>query len=275
MRSRKSRPFKIDTVMEAAMTSRLKATQDEFVRHIRNPDDSPLPTQVERRRMTIYNDLLFNNIKGFIEGAFPVLRTLYDDSEWNSLVRRFFKDYQCSSPYFIDISQQFVDFVNQEYLPGPSEPDFLKALVHYEWIELDVSVDSGEVNGRYWQEQTDIISNTMSVELVPSARLLQYDYPVHQISYSYQPTQPSETSSCYLVFRDSHDEVIFKQINLILYTLLLPLTEQPHLTIQSLIERLARQLPEVEIAVLFNQGQALIASLLKEQALAIVQSESP
>lgn len=257
------------------MTSRLKATQDEFVRHIRNPDDSPLPTQIEQRRMTIYNDLLFNNIVGFIEGTFPVLRTLYDDSSWNSLVRRFFIDYHCSSPYFIEISQHFVDFIEHQYSPNPSDPAFLKALVQYEWVELDVSVDNGKIAGRYWQEQTDIISTTMSVELVPSARLLQYDYPVHQISYDYQPTEPDETISCYLVFRDRRDEVIFKQINLVLYSLLLPLTKQSHLTVQSLIERLARQLPEVETSVLFDQGQALIASLLKEQALAIVQSESP
>ena len=258
--------------MELTMTSRLRATQDEFVRHIRNPDDSPLPTQVERRRMTIYNDLLFNNIKGFIEGAFPVLRSLYDDSSWNRLVRRFFTDYHCSSPYFIEISQHFVDFIEHQYSPNPSDPAFLKALVHYEWVELDVSVDNGKIAGRYWRDQRDTISTPMSVELVPSARLLQYDYPVHQINYDYQPTEPDETISCYLVFRDRRDEVIFKQINLILYSLLHPLMEQSHLTIQLLIESLARLLPEVEMAVLFEQAQVLISSLLKEQALAIVES---
>ena len=94
-------------------------------------------------------------------------------------MRRFFKDYQCSSPYFIDISQQFVDFVNQEYLPGPSDPDFLKALFIC-GIELDVSVDSGEVN----------VGTGKSADRVPTfvrrigSRLVYCNmYPVHQFSY--------------------------------------------------------------------------------------------
>ena len=41
---------------------KFKQIQYEFAAHIRNPSDNPRPSEIETRRMKIYNDLFYNNI---------------------------------------------------------------------------------------------------------------------------------------------------------------------------------------------------------------------
>ncbi|MFM9709917.1 HvfC/BufC family peptide modification chaperone, partial [Streptomyces galilaeus] len=69
-----------------------------------NLQASLLQKGFEERRMAIYRDLFFNNIEGFITSGFPVLRTLYSTDDWNTLIRRFFVEHDCASPYFLDIA---------------------------------------------------------------------------------------------------------------------------------------------------------------------------
>ena len=65
----------------------LARLQKSFAAHIRDPQRVAAPEGVEDRRMEIYRDLFFNNIKNFISGNFPVLRTLYEDDARTTLCR--------------------------------------------------------------------------------------------------------------------------------------------------------------------------------------------
>jgi hypothetical protein len=88
--------------------------QQQFIAHIKDPETQPVLDGVEDRRMAIYRDLFFNNVNGFISSAFPVLKSLYHQSDWLVLVRGFFKNHDCHSPYFVDISKEFVDYLATE-----------------------------------------------------------------------------------------------------------------------------------------------------------------
>jgi hypothetical protein len=69
---------------------RLLAQQKAFAGHIRDPDRVAPPTDVEDRRMQIYRELFFKNIRNFISASYPVLKSLYSDEDWQRLVREFY-----------------------------------------------------------------------------------------------------------------------------------------------------------------------------------------
>ena len=88
--------------------------------------------------MAIYSELFFNNIEGFIASAFPVLKSLYDEDDWLVLVRKFFIEHNCKTPYFLEISQEFIEYLSHQYQMTKKDPIFMLELAHYEWVELDI-----------------------------------------------------------------------------------------------------------------------------------------
>jgi hypothetical protein len=46
--------------------------QQQFLlsKHIRDPENSPPPPDIEDRRLAIYRDLFYNNIEGLLAGTF-------------------------------------------------------------------------------------------------------------------------------------------------------------------------------------------------------------
>ena len=44
-----------------------------FAGHIRDPDNVPPPEGIEERRMAVYRELFFNNVKGFLARVREVL----------------------------------------------------------------------------------------------------------------------------------------------------------------------------------------------------------
>lgn len=173
------------------------------IRHSQGTEPEFADTQ---RRMEIYRSLFFNNVSGFIENGFPVLHSLYTEDQWQALVRRFFTEHQCSSPYFIHISKEFVEYLSNEYEPATDDPVFLAELAHYEWLELALSVRDAS-NHSPWQ-RAEMPSLMCAGEL---SELAAYHYPVHLISPDYRPTE-SETMHYYLVYRDAEHQVQFQHI---------------------------------------------------------------
>ena len=56
--------------------------QRTFAARIRQPAEQPLLDGISAGRMAVYEELFFNNIEGFISGAFPVLHRLIEASRW-------------------------------------------------------------------------------------------------------------------------------------------------------------------------------------------------
>jgi hypothetical protein len=185
----------------------LRAQQREMARYLRAPAMHPPPGGVEPRRLKIYETLVYNNIEGFISGGFPVLRRLYEDKAWHRLVRQFIDDHRCHTPYFLEISQEFLRFLFERHSPGPDDPPFLAELAHYEWVELALSVAEEEV-------PADAGGDPMTAPLAisPLAWPLAYSYPVHRIGVDFRPTEPG--APVYLVvYRDRQDAVRFLSLN--------------------------------------------------------------
>ncbi|MEZ5449182.1 MAG: putative DNA-binding domain-containing protein [Thiolinea sp.] len=114
--------------------------------HLRDPQRVAAPSGMDERRVAAYRELLFNNMQGFIDRGFPVLKSLYPETAWRALIRCFFARHHAHSPYFIDIPQAFVSYLLQEHERQADDPPFLAELAHYEWMELALQTRKAEVN---------------------------------------------------------------------------------------------------------------------------------
>lgn len=217
--------------------------QASFSGYIRNPDEKPLPDGIEARRMKIYSELFYNNVEGFIRSSFPILRQIVGDDYWHEMVRDFFIRHPCQSPYFLDISREFLSYLQDERIPQKNDPPFLFELAHYEWVELAMDVSEDEIPRQGFNPEGDLMA--AAPMLSPLATVLCYQFDVHRIGSAYQPDTPPEHNTFLLVYRNSDDKVRFMEINAITARLLELMQERELLKGQELVKEIGNELPQI------------------------------
>lgn len=245
-------------------------TQQQFMLHIRDPQKNPLPVDVEDRRMAIYRDLFFNNVEGFLSSGFPVLKSLYSETHWQVLVRAFFSEHDCHSPYFLDIAGQFIEYLSEQYSPKPSDPIFMLELAHYEWVELDVSVVF-EAQDERSLSATAITSQPLF--LAKTARNLSYQFAVQHISVDHQPTAPSEQPNYFVVYRDNNDEIQFLATNGMTALLLGIIESADGITFNNVCEQIAQQVPQFSREQL-HQGALVTLTAMAERGVIVTKNQA-
>jgi uncharacterized protein len=244
-------------------------TQQAFIAHIKDPANNAAPDGIEDRRMAIYRELFFNNVQGFVSSAFPVLASLYSHSNWQALVRQFFVQYQCTSPYFLHIAEHFLHFLQQDYQPAATDPVFQLDLAHYEWAELYLATKQPS------RPQVVLVPSEVSTAklcLTELAMVLAYPFPVHQISLQYQPVAAGEVQ-CYLLYRNGEDEVKFVLINQLTAALLQTLQQTPGATITELVQQLLPLLPQFDAGQLMQGATTLLQDFAAKGVLVSFQAE--
>lgn len=215
-----------------------KQAQEDFAAHIRNPELNQKPEGIEDRRMAIYRDLFINSISGLLSGSFPVIRTLYDDASWESLVRGFFKKENNKTPHFPEIPREFVTYLKDSPEADSSKP-FLYELAHYEWLELHLEKHSIEIVKNQQVNEADLLSQIPLVS--PLVRLQAYQYPVQQIKSAFQPNKSLEQPIFMVVWRDCEYQVQFSELNPFSAMLLEQLINNKDKTGQEILNSLAKQ----------------------------------
>ena len=138
-----------------------KALQRQFAGHLRDPDRVPAPAGIQDRRMTVYRELAFNNVRvpvenrigeegeGFkiamscidlLAASFPVLRSLYPPAGWQALVRDWYRGHRARTPLFPALPGEFVAWLQQ----ATGRQPWLAELAHYEWMELVAANEIGK-----------------------------------------------------------------------------------------------------------------------------------
>lgn len=176
--------------------------QRAFGRHLRDPRHSPRPAGVPARRMAVYNELLFNNICGFLDSCFPVSRATLGEKKWRRLNRSFYRDWPSHTPWFREIPREFVRYLSESTIKPPL-PVWLPELAHYEWVELAVDIMDYPVPSH--GSKGNLLDGQPALN--PTLMNLSYQWPVHKIGPEYRPRKPQPTHL--LVYRDAHDEVQF------------------------------------------------------------------
>ena len=233
--------------------------QYAFAAHIRDPQHAPAPDGIEDRRMAIYRELFFNNLRSLLSNMFPVLSKLHSDEKWRALVRRFMQRHQAQTPYFLQLPAEFLDFLQNEYDPEPDDFPFLVELAHYEYIELALSV-SEETNDL---EGVDPEGDLLAGVPVKSGLtwVFAYQYPVHRISRDFLPDAPAEHPVYLAVYRGTDDKVGFLELNAVTAGLLNAIEEnESGLAGEVLLRKLAADINYPDVDAFIEHG----ASALRE-----------
>ena len=234
-----------------------RVRQQEFAAYIRAPEHQPAPNDVKPERMQMYRELFFNNVEGFLSANFPVLRALLDDQDWLQLVQDFFSSHTCTTPYFSEIPEEFLNYL-QEERSNPGDLPFMLELAHYEWTEMALAIAKDEPPVKT-HASTDLLLTPIASS--PLAWPLAYRYPVHQISPDFAPEQVPEQPTFLVVYRDSEDDVNFLAITPMTYHLLTAIQEYPEQTGGHYLQQLAEQSGAGSPQLIIEHGRQILQDL--------------
>jgi hypothetical protein len=243
-----------------------QARQFAFAAHIRDPLGVPAPEGVEDRRMAVYRDLFFNNLRSLLSKMFPVLKKLHSPDAWSAIIRQFMQKHRSTTPYFLRLPQEFLDFLQNEYDASDSDLPFLLELAHYEYVEIALSIaeESNDLAGV--DPAADLLSNAPVKSALSWA--FAYQYPVHRISPDFQPATPGATPTYLAVYRDSSDKVGFLELNPMTAGLLDAISNNVQgLSGVALLRILAKQTGYPDVDALIAHGAAALEEMRQLEIL--------
>ena len=244
-----------------AEPDRLRRAQLEFAAHIRDPEHAPAPQGIEDRRLAIYRELFFNNLRDLLGRSFPVLRKLLGPAGWDALVRDWLVRHRAQTPLFLELPREFLAYLEEEREPHASDPPFMAELAHYEWVELGLSIDERDPDMTAIDAAGDLLSGRPA--LSPLAWSLRYTWPVHRIGPDYQPTEPPQEPTRLVVYRDLRDQVGFLEINIVTARRLelLAAEAEPPLSGRDCLLQIAAELDHPDPEAVVRGGATLLAAL--------------
>lgn len=207
------------------MADSLRAFQLSLGKYLRDPDHEPVPIGLPPRGLKVYEELLFNNICGLIDSCFPVCKDLMGDTIWQALCRRFLREWRSQTPYFHEIPQEFLNFLNTQD-DAQTRPPWFTELAYYEWVELHLDTHPSSPSK----------PSLNAITANPHMMNLGFNWPVHEIGPDYLPDQPCPTFL--VVMRNDQQQIQFIEINAAT-SLLLDICQPQPLTRATLINKIA------------------------------------
>jgi hypothetical protein len=233
--------------------------QRAFAAHLRDPIRVPGPEDVEDRRMAIYRELVFNNVSALLAGNFPVLRRILPDDHWQDLVRDFFVRHRAKTPLFLELGQEFLDFLQTARSGDPRDPPFLLELAHYEWVELALQISDAVPDTTHIDPTGDLLEGRPVVS--PLAWNLGYRFPVHRIGPDCRPDAPPTEPTHLVVYRTPDDAIAFLEINAVTQRMLILLEEDSPQTGREVLGRIAAELGHPNADQVIRFGAELMEDL--------------
>lgn len=253
------------TSPNASKPDSFTAVQYNFTRHIRDPEGSPAPLDIEERRMEIYRGLLYRNVESFMANGFPVLRRIIPDEQWHEMIREYFKKHQARTPLFPRMTREFLLYLEQEQPPFVKAYPFLQELAHYEWVEVELSLDTREIASEGYDQGGDLLTGVPVVnELILP---LTYRYPVHRLSPDYLPEEPPEQPTYLLVYRNRRDEIGFMELNPVSARLMELLQQDSGCTGRELLQQIAEELQHPKPEVVIEGGLQIMETMREKEIL--------
>ena len=237
----------------------LRAQQFELAAYIRDPDGVAPPPGIEARRLAIYRDLFFNSLQGLLSGNFPVIRRILGADRWQGLVRDFYREYRCSTPFFPELPREFIQYLQRRAGDGRGDAPWLPELAHYEWVELALDLSEADPSDQAHDPAGDLLEGVPLPS--PLAWPLAYAWPVHRLSPEFQPTSAPDTATFLLVQRDAKHKVRFNELSALTFRLLQRLSEQPGLTGREQLLLLAAEAQSPDPEAFVAQGRDMFEQL--------------
>ena len=246
------------------MSDTLAAQQDALAAHIRDPQRVPPPPGIEERRLKIYRELFFNNVEGMLAGNFPVLRRIYGDDGWPTLIRAFYRDHDCQTPLFTELAREFMRYleVRAGSAAGSDDPPWLQELAHYEWVELALQISEARNDDLAHDPDGNLLVGRPLVS--PLAWPLAYVWPVHRIGPDYRPDTPPAAPTLLMLRREADGTVSFHALTPLSFRLLQRLDAEPGLSGLDQLHALAAEASAADADAFAREGAAMLAHMRAE-----------
>ncbi len=238
-----------------------QAYQYAFTAHIRDPKNVKRPQGVPARGMKVYNELLYANVESFLLNCFPVLRKVLGQRKWTRMIRAFMAEHRSHTPYFRQVPDEFMQFLQSGWKPDSDFPEYLIELAHYEWIELVLSVSGRDEETKAFDGDGDLIEGRPLLN--PVLANLAYRYPVHRIK---PRMKVSEMPTYLLVFRDNNMKVRFMEQSPV-SARLLALLESGELTGKQALEQLNSESGNQNLAQMIEFARGFLEELREAGAV--------
>ncbi len=241
--------------------------QRQFLAHLRNPALHALPAGFPEQGAAIYKELLFNKFNDSLALCFPVTRDILGESAWQQLLQAFIAEHRCHSPYYRQIPDEFIHYLQTERV-SETDPPFLLELAHFEWVELILAItDTAEVEDNPLSNSNTINDWLACLPLfVPLFEVLHYSFPVHRINVDYQPEAPPEQPTHILGFRDVRNTVQFIELQPATVRLL-EILQATEVTVHEAITAIAAELAHLDPEALFRFGVEFMTQLYEQGAI--------
>ena len=239
--------------------------QRAFTARIRDPKANARPQGAPAKRMKVYEELLYNNLEGFLLACFPVCRKILGVRRWNRLVRAFFRDHANHTPYFRQIPEEFLKYLQDEWERPEDFPAFLPELAHYEWMELALDTSDADRDLPEHDPDGDLLAGHPLVN--PVLQVLAYRWPVHRLSQRYKPADAPAEPTFIVTWRDRDLDIHFSLLNPTTARFLALVQESPELSGDEVIQQLARELGHPTPNALRQYGHDLLISWRSEGIL--------
>lgn len=240
--------------------------QYSFAAHIRDPDHTVAPADIEDRRMAIYRDLFFNNLSSLLSTFFPVIRKIVPKVQWRGAIRGFMKIHRAKTPYFLQLPEEFLAFLQNEYRELDDDFPFITELAHYEYAELALRVSPDENDMSNVDPDGDLLAAIPVKSALAWA--FAYHYPVHRISTDFQPKEALQQPAYLCVYRRDDDKVRFLELNAVTAALLDGIENNEHsLTGEAMLRELAGKINYPDVAALISHGGDALKEMKQLQIL--------
>lgn len=256
--------------------------QNALTSHIRNGGqvayDQSGGLPIQQRRLQVYRSLFYNNLESFLGGVFPICKKVLGEEVWHQLMLDFLKNHQCKTPLFHEMGQEFLAF-----LKTPDEiseanrkqlHEVVLELAHYEWVELAVSIEPQ--SGFEIPSEPLPFNENLCYELSPLAWVLSYSAPVADISPDFLEQNPQwlapkslwagEGAHCFLVFRNTEDQVEFHRLMPFLHQLLQALGQDKK-SIKEHLQEMVTNMSQDNMVALVGEAEQMQVYETEEEVL--------
>ena len=249
-----------------------KDKQYAFAAHIRDPENVAAPEGIEPRRMGVYRGLFFNNLRSLLARFFPVLHKIHDEARWRQFIRGFMQHHQAQTPYFLQLPEEFLGYLQNEFEPADDDFPFLVELAHYEYAELALSVAEDQETPANTDPDGDLLRGIPVKS--PLAWAFAYQFPVHRISPEFLPTEVEKEPVYLALYRGSDDNVGFLELNAVTAALLDAVETNETLSGEALLRQLAIDINYPDADTLVKHGAAALNEMRQLEILAGTRNQT-
>jgi hypothetical protein len=169
-------------------------------------------------------------------------------------------------PYFLELPEEFLAFLQNEYEALDDDPSFLTELAHYEYAELALRVSPDENDLTRIDPDGDLLGDVpVKSEL---AWAFAYHFPVHRVSRDFLPTEATPEPTYLTIYRRADDSVHFLELNAVTAALLDAVeNNEAHRSGEELLRELAATIHYPDVDALIKHGSEALEEMRQLEIL--------